>query len=176
MKCVALVPIKTTNRRLPGKNTRCFTNGEPLCRYILKTLCGTKYLDGIYVYSSDESLISYLPEGVTFLKRPESLDKDTTSMNEILKCFIDSVDSDVYLLTHATAPFITKESLEKGISAVISGDYDSSFSVEKCQNFYWKNGEPFNYDPENIPRTQDLEPLYEETCGFYCFRKEVIAG
>ena len=38
----------------------------------------------------------------------------------------------------------------------------------------WRDGVPFNYDLENIPRTQDLPPLYEETSGFYIYRENVI--
>ena len=34
----------------------------------------------------------------------------------------------------------------------------------------------FNYKPEYIPRTQDLPVLYEETSGFYIYRKEVMTG
>ena len=38
MTTVAVVPIKRNNRRLPHKNTRPFTGGQPLCWYILTTL------------------------------------------------------------------------------------------------------------------------------------------
>ena len=38
MKTVAIVPMKLNNRRLPQKNTKSFTNGKPLCHYILSTL------------------------------------------------------------------------------------------------------------------------------------------
>ncbi len=36
------------------------------------------------------------------------------------------------------------------------------------------NGKPINYDMKNIPRTQDLEPIYEETSAFFIFRREVF--
>lgn len=35
---VAFVPLKLNNERLPGKNTKPFTNGKPLITYILSTL------------------------------------------------------------------------------------------------------------------------------------------
>ena len=38
MKVAAVVPMKLNNRRLPQKNTKPFTNGRPLCWYILSTL------------------------------------------------------------------------------------------------------------------------------------------
>ena len=35
------------------------------------------------------------------------LDLSTTSFNEVLTTFAEKVDADVYILTHATAPFIS---------------------------------------------------------------------
>lgn len=40
--------------------------------------------------------------------------------------------------------------------------------------FLWKDNKPFNYELDNIPRTQDLPPIYEETSGFYIYEKDVI--
>jgi len=108
------------------------------------------------------------------LKRSESLDQDSTKMNEVLKCFAEDVPADIYVMTHTTAPFISSESIEKGLNAVLSGEYDSSFAAKKLQDFIWKDGKPFNYELNNIPRTQDLEPLFEETSGFYIYSSEVM--
>ena len=177
MNNIAVVPMKLNNRRLPQKNTKRFTNGMPLCWYILSTLVEIEkegYVSDVYVYCSNPDIRNYLPEGVKYLKRSESLDQDTTSMTEVLQAFAKDIPADVYLMTHATAPFITKESIERGLNAVNSGDYDSSFSAKKLQDFLWKDGKPFNYLLDNIPRTQDLKPMYEETSGFYIYNSEVI--
>ena len=56
-------------------------------------------------------------------------------MNEVLKAFAKDVPADVYVMTHTTAPFISKESIEKGLDAVLSGEYDSSFAAKKLQDF-----------------------------------------
>lgn len=174
MKIIAIVPMKLNNRRLPQKNTKAFTNGKPLCHYILTTLLSVGEIDEVYVYCSNPEIQEYLPEGVSFLKRSEELDQDTTKMNEILKCFADEIPADVYVMTHTTAPFITGESIEKGLAAVLYGGFDSAFAVKKLQDFLWKEGSPFNYRLDNIPRTQDLAPLYEETSGFYIYKEAVI--
>lgn len=174
MKTVAFVPIKMNNERLPGKNTKKFSNGKPLISYILNTLKKTHGIDEVYVYCSNTEIKEFLPEGVFFLQRDEYLDQSTTSFNEVLKYFAQDVKADVYLLTHATAPFISRESFEKGIAAVCSGEYDSALTVEKMQEFIWKDGAPYNYNPEYIPRTQDLEPYYVETCGMYIYTFDLI--
>ena len=174
MKTVAVVPMKLNNRRLPQKNTKSFTNGKPLCSYILSTLLKVSGIDEVYVYCSNPDIKDFIPEGVNYLKRSESLDQDSTKMNEVLKCFAEDVPADIYVMTHTTAPFISSESIEKGLNAVLSGEYDSSFAAKKLQDFIWKDGKPFNYELNNIPRTQDLEPLFEETSGFYIYRSEVM--
>ncbi|MCD7796372.1 MAG: acylneuraminate cytidylyltransferase family protein [Clostridiales bacterium] len=174
MKTVAVVPMKLNNSRLPQKNTKSFTNGEPLCSYILNTLIGIEEIDDVYVYCSNETIREFIPENVKYLKRSTSLDTDETKMNEVLKCFADDVDADIYVMTHTTVPFISKESIVKGIEAVSNGIHDSAFAAKKLQDFLWKDGKPFNYTLDNIPRTQDLPPLYEETSGFYIYKADVI--
>jgi len=174
MKVVAIVPMKLNNRRLPQKNTKCFTNGKPLCYYILSTLLSVDGIDEVYVYCSNPEIKEFIPEGVKYLRRSESLDLDTTSMTEVLTCFTKEVLADIYVMTHTTAPFVKAESIKKGLEAVKSGEYDSAFAAKKLQDFLWQNGVPFNYDLANIPRTQDLPPLYEETSGFYIYKSSVM--
>ena len=175
MKIVAIVPMKLNNRRLPQKNTKSFTNGEPLCYYILSTLLSVEEIDEVYVYCSNSDIQEYIPAGVKYLKRSEFLDQDTTSMTEVLSCFTKEVSADIYVMTHTTAPFVQAESIKKGLYAVTSGEYDSSFAAKKLQDFLWMDGRPFNYKLDNIPRTQDLPILYEETSGFYIYKKEIMS-
>lgn len=175
MKIVAVVPMKLNNVRFPNKNTKPFTNGKPLCEYVLSTLTKIDLLDEIYVYCSNPEIVRYLPEGVKYLSRSQSLDLDSTKMNEVLFNFSKEVYADVYVMTHATSPFISDASIIKGINAVKSGEYDSSFAAKKIQDFLWENGKPYNYELDNIPRTQDIHPLYEETSGFYIYRNSVIS-
>ena len=174
MKTVAVVPMKLNNRRLPQKNTKPFSNGKPLCYYILSTLKSISEIDEVYVYCSNPEICNFIPDGVKFLKRSESLDQDSTKMNEVLSSFANDVPADIYVMTHTTAPFIKADSICKGLKAVQSGEYDSSFAAKKLQDFLWKDGTPFNYTLDNIPRTQDLPPLYEETSGFYIYKKNVM--
>lgn len=176
MKIVSFVPIKLNNERFPGKNLRIFTNGEPLLRYILNTLKAIKneFNADVYVYCSDETIINFLPKDVKFLKRCSSLDQNSTKINEVIQSFIQDIEADIYVMSHATSPFISSNSIRKGIISVMSGDYDSAFAVKSIQDFLWKESKPINYDITNIPRTQDLEKIYAETSGFYIFKKEVF--
>ena len=71
MKTVAVVPMKLNNRRLPQKNTKPFTNGKPLCWYILSTLLQVRGVEEVYVYCSNPEIQEFLPEGVKYLRRGE---------------------------------------------------------------------------------------------------------
>lgn len=172
MKIVAIMPIKLKNERCPGKNTRML-GSKPLLQHELDSLKITGLCDSINVYCSDEAVVPFLPEGVNFIKRPAFLDLPTSNFSQIFDNFIATVDADIYVYAHATAPFITVETMTQCIEAVKSGEYDSAFCAVKLQDYLWKNGEPLNFDATNVPRTQDLEPIYQETSGVYAFTKEV---
>lgn len=173
MKIVAIMPIKLQNERLPGKNTKLLGD-KPLLQYELISLMETDLLDSVNVYCSDESVCKYLPEGIKFIERPESLDLPTSNFSQIFENFINVIDADIYVYAHATAPFITVDTMKQCIEAVKSGEYDSAFCAVKIQDFLWENGEPLNFDATNIPRSQDINPIYRETSGVYVFTKEVF--
>ena len=173
MKTVALIPIKLNSQRLPHKNILPIA-GHPLCWHIANTLLGVKGIDEVYVYCSDETVSEYLPNGVIVKKRNARLDGDTVKGFEIYRSFISEVDADVYVLAHTTSPFIKSTSLENALSQVLTGENDSAFSAEQVQTFAWYGGKPVNYDLNDVPRTQDMKPIWVETSGFYIFRKEIF--
>lgn len=174
MKTVALVPIKMNNERTPGKNTKLLGDGTPLIKCILSTLVTCDEIDEVYVYCSNDEIKKYLIDGVRYLKRDEKYDTANADVNDMFRTFSREVRADIYVLAHATAPFQTKESIDKGIREVKTGKYDSALAVTKMLDFYWKDNLPENYDTKRIPRTQDLEPIFVETTGLYIFTKNVI--
>lgn len=172
MKTVAFVPIRLNSKRVKGKNLKMLGN-HPLLFYILDTLVKVSSISEVYVFCSSDAIKEYLPEGVKFLKREESLDRDETLGKEIYDSFIKKINADVYVLAHTTSPFIKQETIEYALEQVKNGEHDSAFSAEKIQTFAWYNGTPLNYDLKNIPRTQTLEPIYVETSAFFIFKKEI---
>lgn len=173
MNIVAVMPIKLKNERCPGKNTRIL-GSKPLLQFELDSLKATGLCTSINVYCSDEAVVPFLPAGINFIKRSEDLDLPTSNFTQIFTAFMNDVDADIYVYAHATAPFISVETMESCINAVLSGEYDSAFCAVKLQDYLWKDGEPLNFDAANLPRTQDLEPIYQETSGVYVFTKEVF--
>lgn len=173
MKIIGIMPIKLNNERLPGKNTKLLA-GKPLLQYELLNLLKTGLMDSINVFCSSEGIIPFLPEGINFVKRPQYLDLPTSNFSQIFENFFEKHIADIYVYAHATAPYITVETMNECINAVKFGNYDSAFCAVKIQDYLWKKGEPLNFDATDIPRSQDLEPIYRETSGIYVFTKEVF--
>lgn len=176
MKTVAFVPIKLNNERLPGKNLKRFSDGTPLVSVILNKLNLLKgeVIDEIYCYCSSDEIVDYLPEGVEWLQRPTFLDDKYCKGRVIYEEFVKTIEADIYVLCHATAPFTTSEHIKECIEAVQSGKYSSAFAGQKLQTFIWKDGKPFNFDLSNPPRTQDMEAYYLENPSPYVFSKETF--
>lgn len=175
MKIVAIMPIKLNNERLPGKNTMLL-GGKPLLRHELDNLIRISQIDDVYVYCSSEAIKDYLPSGVKFLQRPKELDLPTSNFTQIFDTFSNTIKADIYVYAHATAPFVTIETMRECIDAVVSQGYDSAFCAVKIQDYLWQDGKPLNFDAQNLPRSQDIKPIYRETSGIYVIPKEMFSS
>ncbi len=173
MKIVGIMPLKLNNERLPGKNT-LFLGNKPLLRHQLDVAKDCAFIDDIYVYCSDPSIVDYLDNNIHFLQRDKTLDLPTSNFNQIFSSFMNAIDADIYVYIHATAPFISLDTYNECLEAVKSGKYDSAFCAVKIQDFLWQDNKPLNFDSTNLPRSQDLTPIYRETSGIYVFTKEVF--
>ena len=160
MRIVGFIPIKTNNQRTPGKNTRRLSDGTPICNLIFNTMLQVSEIDDVYCFCSDDEIKNYIPSGITLIKRSPNLDSPETTGNDLIEAFMKSVDADIYVQAHVTAPFLASNTISECINAVLSGRYDSSTTVCALRDFIWDDSGPINYDPSDIVRTQDLPNLY----------------
>ena len=174
MKVAAYIPIKLNNERTPGKNTKAFDDGTPLCDFMFRTLSEVEEIDDIYCFCSDEKIKEYLTGRVQFLEREKRLDLNEAKCQDIVESFLEKVDADIIVLAHVTCPFLKAESIRKCVQMVKSREYDSAFTAGKVQDFLWREGKPLNFDPTRIARTQDLPVIYKESVGCYVFTKDVF--
>lgn len=175
MKTTAFIPIKLNNERTPGKNIRPFSDGTPLISFVQRSLIELKVkgvIDEIYCFCSREEIKPYLLDGVAFLKRPEEFDYKETKGTQIYESFVNMVDADIYVLAHATSPFVTAKHIEECVINVQSGEYDSAFCAKKIQNFLWQDDNPLNFELNNPLRTQDMSPVFMELSTPYVFTRE----
>ncbi|MEA2019611.1 MAG: acylneuraminate cytidylyltransferase family protein [Campylobacterota bacterium] len=174
----ALLPMKGNSERVPNKNMRDF-DGVPLYHAIVKSLLASKYISHV-VINTDSKIISRdakdnFGDKIIIIDRPKDIQGDYVSMNEIIKYDLSQLDGEHFLQTHSTNPLLRAETLDKAIEKYFEGleIYDSVFGVTKVQTrFYDKEAKPINHNPEELLRTQDLEPMYEENSNFYIFSKE----
>ena len=147
--------------------------------HYINTFFTSKYINKVIINTDSdliaESAINTYQDFVSIHKRPKNIQGDFVSMNKIIEYDLNNSDSDIYIQTHSTSPLLIIKSLDSAIDKMIrkTTDFDSIFSVTKIQTrFYDKNGDPFNHNPKELLRTQDLEPLFEENSGFYIFTKD----
>lgn len=180
MRIVALLPMKANSERVKGKNFRDF-GGKPLFKWVLDTLLSVAEIDLIVINTDARHILAEHGlignERILMRDRNEEICGDLISMNLIIKDDIKNIDSDIYLMTHTTNPFLSRHSVEAAIEkfqiAVKAEGADSLFTVNKVQDrFYDIDVQPINHDPANLIRTQDLDPWYQENSNLYLFSKE----
>ncbi len=180
MTIVALLPMKGNSERVPNKNMRDF-DGAPLYHAVMKSLLASKYIDKVAINTDSEIIAKDAKENfgdkVIIIDRPVEIQGDFVSMNDIIEYDINKLAGEHFLQTHSTNPLLRAETIDKAIETYFEGvgEFDSVFGVTKVQTrFYDKDANPVNHNPEELLRTQDLEPLYEENSNFYIFSKEAF--
>ncbi len=183
-RIVALLPMKAHSERVKGKNFRDL-NGKPLFRWILDGLLSISAISQVVINTDARSILATYEltdsERIQIRDRQLELCGDLVSMNLILADDIANVPADIYLMTHTTNPLLSSETIEKALqeflAAKAKGTADSLFTVNKFQTrFYRQDGTAVNHDPNNLIRTQDLEPWFEENSNLYIFTAESFAA
>jgi len=170
---IAFVPMKMTNERLPNKHLLPLA-GRPLLVHVFDALKRTPGLAAIYAWASDPAVTEHLPQDVVFRQRDRAYDAAAVKGLELFSGFARDVGADLYLLAHATAPFLRTESIGRGLDAVLGGSHDSALSVKRVQTYCWFGGQPVNYQLTDMRRTQDIAPVFVETSGFYIYSRDEI--
>ena len=179
-KLVALLPMKAHSARVKSKNFREFVD-KPLFRWILDTLLSIEEIDKVIINTDARQVLADngLEDGgrVMIRDRKDEICGDFVSMNLVLEDDIDNVASETYLMTHTTNPLLSASTIRKAIAhyrrQFAEGAADSLFTVNKIQTrFYREDLSPVNHDPNNLIRTQDLEPWFEENSNLYLFNKD----
>ena len=179
-KLTALLPMKATSERVPNKNMKNF-DGAPLYHAVMKILLASKSVEKVVINTDSEVIAKdakeQFGERVIIIDRPVEIQGGDVSMNIIIDYDLKHLEGEHFLQTHSTNPLLTTETLDKAIEHYFNelDKHDSVFSVTKVQTrFYDKDANPVNHNPQELLRTQDLEPLFEENSNFYIFSKDAF--
>lgn len=180
-KIVAIVPMRHSSERVPGKNYRLFA-GEPLYRRIISTLLCCNSISEVIIDTDSDTIMKDAEKvfpTVKLYRRPDYLSGDVTPMNDVLLNSVNLVKADFYLQTHSTNPLLSSDTITKAIRSFTTqlSEYDSLFSVTRLQTRLWsQEAKPLNHNPLVLLRTQDLEPIFEENSCMYIFSKNSLAA
>jgi len=175
----AIVPMRHSSERVPGKNYRNFA-GKPLYRHVVDSLLACDAITQVVLDTDSPTIMEDAAEHyptVRVLERPKHLRAGEIPMNDVLLNTISQLDSDFYLQTHSTNPLLSANSVKRGVDIFLENQpiYDSLFSVTRLQTRLWDElGRAVNHNPNILLRTQDLPPIYEENSCMYIFTQEIL--
>jgi CMP-N-acetylneuraminic acid synthetase len=175
-KVTGLIFMKGYSERVPKKNLKIL-NGKPLFHWVMDALSHSKLINEIIIDTDSEEIAESATSNydVTIHMRPiHLLDIHHNEANQIIEYDIGLSESEYFLQTHSTNPLLTTESIDKAIDVYFDKEYEynSLMSVtEVYKRFYFSNGIPVNHDPDNVRKTQNMLPLYEENSSLYLFSK-----
>lgn len=179
-RLVALMPMRHSSERVPGKNYRPFGDGRPLFHHTLETLRACELIDKIVINTDSPTIMEQCAEkypDVMVIERPEAIRSGMTPMNDVLLHDIKTVESEFYLQTHSTNPIMTAATVSKAIETFFKNYpiHDSLFSVTRVQTRFWDSlARAINHNPNILIRTQDLPPFYEENSCLYIFERNTL--
>jgi len=176
MSLIALVPMKGHSERIPNKNMKMFSN-RPLFHAVMDTLSNSRFIQRIVINTDSHVIADNAKkhyDRVDIIWRPENIQGDFVSMNKIIEYDTQHYSNEYFLQTHSTNPLLSVQTVDRAIDDYYSSldTYDSLFSVNRLQTrLYWDDLKPVNHSLEELKRTQDLPPVFEENSNIYIFSK-----
>lgn len=173
-KVIAVVPVKSKSERVSGKNF-VKVAGKPLYSYVLDRIQNCNF-DDIYVDSDSEEIADYCSDRrINYIHRKPALAENSANGNDLLEHHISLINAKYYFQLFVTAPLLRPESINGCIDVLVNGaNYDSILTCRKLFSWYWYDGKPINYNPKFLPRSQDAEPIIEETTGLYGITRDAF--
>ena len=182
MKNVCLIPARGGSKRIPKKNIKLF-HGKPLIYWSINAAKSSNLFDEIYVSTDDleiAEIVQRYGAKVPFI-RPKEISNDYANDKEVRDHFLgwmknNNLKADILCYLYATAPFITKETLNGCRNLLLEKD---AFLVQTVTNFPYpvlraleiKNNGIINFKwPEySNSRSQDLPELVHDAGQCYFF-------
>ena len=157
-----LIAVRSGSERVHNKNIRPFADTS-LLEIKLEQAKNTKLLNNVFVSSDSDKMLKLSKKyGAIPLKRDPYYASNSVPMNLVYEYLANQLSCEHIVYLHVTSPLLKKQTLELCIKNYIKlgKSYDSLCTVNKVQEYLWKDGKPLNYDPKYHPRSQDLPDVY----------------
>jgi N-acylneuraminate cytidylyltransferase len=170
-----LITARGGSKCIPKKNI-VDVNGSPLIKYSIGASASSDSSETWVSTDDDEIKRVALLCGAKVIDRPKELSGDIIMPDAALVHFAENNPFDVLVFLQPTSPLIEAQYINKGIDAVVSGDYDSCFSAYKEHWLpRWRvDGNPHMWDIDSRPRRQDREELYVENGAMYVTTRQQL--
>jgi len=171
--------IKEKSERLPNKNFLKL-GGIPLYRHLLNKLDG----QDVYVDTDSSMIFKDLEDSkITCYKRKQKfidLENDgdfrVSPVLLMIENFLDEYvidENEIIVTPHVTSPFIKLSTMIQA-SKKLNDGYDSVQACTKHKEFTYFKGQPVNFNPDVVQKTQDLEPVIMGNGAFFIFTKKTF--
>lgn len=185
MRYLAVIPARGGSKRIPGKNIRSFF-GKPMMAYSIQMAINSGVFDRIIVSTDDEKIATvarHYGADVPFLRSSE-LSDEHTGITPVVADTVDWVrrhgqDPEAVCCIFATAPFIQKEDIKKGLDILEREAWQyvfsaTSFGFPIFRSFKKKadNGLEMFFPEHFKTRSQDLPEAMQDAGQFYWGRSQ----
>ena len=180
MKITAVIPVRKGSQRVKDKNLRPFA-GTTLLDNKIQMLLKVPEIDEIIVNTNSEAAIEiieleYAGTKVRAQRREEYYASSQCSGSEFFKHLGEVTDTDIFIYTPCTSPFVKPETVSECIKKFLynleHNDYECVSTVSSVKEFMWLNGKALNYDPLNAPNSQNLPDVVALNFGTTVVKRE----
>ena len=170
-----MIPARLGSKRVKHKNLRLL-DGKPLVSHVLEKCKDAGIFSEIYINSESETFKSVADEyGVKLYLRDPIFATDDATNDQFILDFINHIDCDIVVQVNPTSPLVQSDEIKSFVTKMLEGDFDTMLSVkrEQVEGFYqWKQ---LNFNQmEQMPRSQDLEPIYLHCSTILAWKSKVI--
>lgn len=177
---VAIIPARGGSKRIPRKNIRPFC-GKPIIAYSIEAARDSGLFGRIMVSTDDEEIAetSLRFGGEIPFFRPKELADDHAGTWAVIKHALQWLLDRGIPVKHAcclyaTAPFVTADSLARGLEALTASGRSYAFTVasfpfpiQRSLRLTSNGGLEAIWPENSSKRSQDLEPAYHDAGQFY---------
>lgn len=177
---LAVIPARGGSKRIPRKNIKPFC-GKPMIAWSIEAALASGCFDAVIV-STDDAEIAEVAKAhgaeVPFM-RPAELSDDYTGTIPVIRHAVQWFSESgrrpkEVCCIYATAPFVTADSIRKGLRILLQTSADYSFTVTSYAFPIQRalrlteSGRVEMFQPEQFnTRSQDLEEAYHDAGQFY---------
>lgn len=179
MANLAIIPARGGSKRIPRKNIKPFL-GKPIIAYSIEAALKSNLFDEVMVSTDDLEISRIAVEygaKVPFM-RSLNASNDFAVLSDVIYEVIsgylkEKVEFDNICCILPTAPFVTGNKISEAYDKLLSGDFDTLFTVQKFsfpiqRSLRIEDNKAIMVNKEHLnTRSQDLEPRFHDSGQFY---------